>query len=120
MTTPTKTWPEAIEFLEEVGTWPREDQEELLRCADEIRARRAGVYRLSPEEHAGIERGLADARVGRFASDFLYRGGRRNRNSVHKACGPTTASGTRMSLKSLPAMQIAVRNTVSFWSNAIP
>jgi predicted transcriptional regulator len=52
-----------------VETWPLEDQEELVQYAREIRGRRTGVYELSGEERAGIERGLADMRAGRFATD---------------------------------------------------
>jgi hypothetical protein len=56
-------------LLEDVETWPPEDQEELVAYALEIRGRRTGVYRLSDDERAGIERGLADMRAGRFATD---------------------------------------------------
>jgi hypothetical protein len=56
-------------LLEEIETWPLEDQEELAEYAREIRGRRTGVYKLSEEERAGIERGLADMRAGRFATD---------------------------------------------------
>jgi hypothetical protein len=56
-------------LLEEVETWPPEDQEELAEYAQEIRRRRTGVYRLSNDERAGIERGLADLRARRFATD---------------------------------------------------
>jgi predicted transcriptional regulator len=56
-------------LLEELETWPLEDQEELAQYAREIRGRRTGVYELSEEERAGIERGLADMRAGRFATD---------------------------------------------------
>ena len=54
------------DLLKEVETWPPEDQEDLAEYAREIRARRTGVYRLSEEERAGIERGLADMRAGRL------------------------------------------------------
>jgi hypothetical protein len=56
-------------LLEEVETWPPEDQEDLAAYAREIRGRRTSVYRLSEDECAGIERGLADMRAGRFATD---------------------------------------------------
>jgi predicted transcriptional regulator len=56
-------------LLEEVQTWPLEDQEELAEYAREIRGRRTGVYRLSEDERSGIERGLADMHAGRFATD---------------------------------------------------
>ena len=50
-------------------TWPEEDQEALLAAAREIEAQRSGVYDATPEELAAVDRGLADAREGRFASD---------------------------------------------------
>jgi predicted transcriptional regulator len=56
-------------LLEEVETRPLEDQEELAQYAREIRGRRTGVYKLSEDERAGVERGLADMRAGRFATD---------------------------------------------------
>jgi predicted transcriptional regulator len=57
------------QLLEEVQTWPLEDQEELAQYAREIRGRRTGVYKLSEDERIGIERGLEDMRAGRFATD---------------------------------------------------
>ena len=59
----------AKKLLEEVETWPLEDQEELAEYAREIRGRRTGIYHLSEDERAGIDRGLADMRAGRFATD---------------------------------------------------
>jgi predicted transcriptional regulator len=56
-------------LLEDVETWPLEDQEELAEYAREIRERRTGVYELSADERAGIEQGLADMRAGRFATE---------------------------------------------------
>jgi hypothetical protein len=56
-------------LLERVRSWPQEDQEELAEAALEIEARRSGVYRLGDEERNAVERGIADARAGRFASD---------------------------------------------------
>jgi hypothetical protein len=43
--------------------WPPEDQ---ARC---IEAERAGSYHASESDLAAIDRGLDDARLGRFASD---------------------------------------------------
>jgi hypothetical protein len=51
--------------LESIRNWPQEDQEELIEFAREIEARRTGVYMLSEDERATIEK----ARQGRFASD---------------------------------------------------
>jgi predicted transcriptional regulator len=59
----------AKKLLEEVETWPLEDQEELAEYAREIRGRRTGIYQLSEDERTGIARGLADMRAGRFATD---------------------------------------------------
>jgi hypothetical protein len=56
-------------LLEQVASWPQEDQEELADYAREIEARRAGLYRMTDAERAGVERGLKALREGRFASD---------------------------------------------------
>jgi hypothetical protein len=56
-------------FLERVGSWPEEDQEELAEVAREIEARRKDIYRLSEAERQGIEKGLRAMREGRYASD---------------------------------------------------
>jgi predicted transcriptional regulator len=58
------------EVLERVETWPEEAQEELAEIAREIDAGlKGGSYRATPEELAGIDRGLKAAREGRFATD---------------------------------------------------
>jgi hypothetical protein len=58
------------EVLERVETRPEEDQEELAQIAREIDAGlKGGTYRATPEELAGIDRGLESAREDRFASD---------------------------------------------------
>ena len=51
--------------LEGVRSWPKEDQEELAEIAREIEAARAGVYVLSDDERAAIEK----SRSGPLASD---------------------------------------------------
>ena len=56
-------------MLERVATWPEQDQEELAEFAREIEARRTGVYVLDDDENAAIEKGLREAREGKFASD---------------------------------------------------
>jgi predicted transcriptional regulator len=61
--------PTTKQLMEQVASWPEEDQEELAEFAREIEARRTGVYPLSEEERAGIERGLQAMREGRFASE---------------------------------------------------
>jgi len=55
-------------ILNNVRSWPQEDQEELVDVAREIEARRIGVYRLSEDERKGIDRGLNAMRDGSFAS----------------------------------------------------
>lgn len=42
--------------LEEVRSWPQQDQEELAEVAREIEARRTGQYRTTPEEREAIAR----------------------------------------------------------------
>jgi hypothetical protein len=56
-------------LLEQVQSWPEEDQEELAGVAREIESRRTGVYRLSDEERAAVRAGMDDARRGNFASE---------------------------------------------------
>ena len=52
--------PSTRKILEQVESWPEEDQQELAR---EIEARRKGVYVLNDDERATI----AEARKGGFA-----------------------------------------------------
>ncbi len=42
-------------LLEQVESWPSEDQEELLEYAREIEARRNGVYHATPTELQTID-----------------------------------------------------------------
>lgn len=54
--------------MKRVETWPEEAQEELAGIALEIDAAlRGGAYPATPEELAGIDRGLQAAGDGRFA-----------------------------------------------------
>lgn len=57
------------DVLERVKSWPKEDQETLAEYAREIEAQRTGVYVMTGEERAAVERGLAQADRGEFASD---------------------------------------------------
>jgi hypothetical protein len=57
--------PAVKNILEQVASWPAEDQEELSELAREIEARRSGIYRLSDEERAAIDA----ARRGPLAAD---------------------------------------------------
>jgi predicted transcriptional regulator len=56
-------------ILEQVESWPEEDQEELAEYAREIEARRTGVYRMSDDERDAVRRGLAQADRGEFVPD---------------------------------------------------
>jgi len=47
--------PAAKRLLEQVESWPPEDQEELAEYAREIEARRTGVYCAMPAELAAID-----------------------------------------------------------------
>jgi hypothetical protein len=51
--------------LERVRSWPVEDQAELVEIAREIEAQRTGVYILTDDERAAIDK----SRHGRLASD---------------------------------------------------
>jgi hypothetical protein len=42
-------------LLETVRSWPEEDQEEFIKAAREIEARRTGSYRAAPEELQAID-----------------------------------------------------------------
>ena len=58
------------DVMQKVESWPDEAQEELaaiVRDMDEVL--RGAVYRATPDELAGIDRGLKAANEGRFASD---------------------------------------------------
>jgi hypothetical protein len=58
------------DVMERVESWPDEAQNELAEIARELEvAMRGGLYHPTPEELAGIDRGLKAAREGRFATD---------------------------------------------------
>ena len=64
-----KTKPLA-DILARVETWPPDVQDELAAFARELDAGVNGQdYRPTPDELAGIDRGLRDAKASRFASD---------------------------------------------------
>jgi hypothetical protein len=58
----------ARKLLEQVESWPEEDQEELAEYAREIEARRTGVYHASPEELSAIDEALGQVARGELAS----------------------------------------------------
>jgi hypothetical protein len=51
-------------LLEQVASWPEQDQDELAEYAREIEARLAGVYVRSDEEWADLQEGIAQATGG--------------------------------------------------------
>ena len=58
------------EVLERVETWPAHAQDQLAEIALDIETTlKAGDYDPTPEELAGIDRGLRAAAEGRFATD---------------------------------------------------
>lgn len=58
------------EALDRVETWPPEAQNELAELALELDAGvNGGTYHPTPDELAGIDRGLRAASEGRFASE---------------------------------------------------
>ena len=63
--------PSTKRLLEQVESWPEEDQEELVEYAREIEARRSGVYTMSDDERAAVRRGLAEADRGEFVPDDI-------------------------------------------------
>jgi hypothetical protein len=61
--------PAAKQILEQVASWPEEDQEELAELAREIQARRAGVYVVSDDERRAIEEALDELNQGKRVSE---------------------------------------------------
>ncbi len=58
------------DLFERARSWPTKAQEELEQLALEIEAELgAGTYTPTPEELAGIQRGLEDVAAERFATD---------------------------------------------------
>jgi len=58
------------EILERVEAWPADAQEQLAEFVLELDASlKDGEYQPTPEELAGIDRGLRDAAEGRFATE---------------------------------------------------
>jgi hypothetical protein len=60
--------PASKKLLEQVESWPPEDQEELIEFAREIEARRTGVYHVTPEELQAIDEALGQVARGQLAS----------------------------------------------------
>jgi len=60
--------PATKKLLEQVESWPRQDQEELAEYAREIEARRTGFYDATPEELAAIDEALGQVARGELAT----------------------------------------------------
>jgi hypothetical protein len=60
--------PTTKKLLEQVETWPPEDQDELAEYAREIAARRTGVYHATPEELQAIDEALGQVARGELTS----------------------------------------------------
>ncbi len=65
--------PTTRRLLEQVESWPAEDQEELAEYAREIEARRAGVYHATPQELASIDEAAAELDRGEVATEAEVR-----------------------------------------------
>ena len=65
--------PNTKKLLEQVESWPKEDQDELAEFAREIAARRSGVYVVNDEEEAAIREGLAELNRGEWMSEEAMR-----------------------------------------------
>lgn len=59
---------EIASILDRVAELPQEAHDELIESVAQIEAKYAGVYRLSEDERAALDRSLEDVRSGRFAS----------------------------------------------------
>ncbi len=63
-----------IDVLDRAQSWPQDAQVELERVALEIEAELTqSAYHATPEELAGIQRGLEAAEQGRFATEAEVR-----------------------------------------------
>jgi hypothetical protein len=60
--------PMTKKLLEQVESWPQEDQEELAEYVREIEARRTGVYHATAEELDAIDEALGQVARGKVAS----------------------------------------------------
>jgi hypothetical protein len=61
--------PKTQKLLEQVQSWPEEDQDELAEYARDIEARRTGVYYATPEELQAIDESIAELDRGEVASE---------------------------------------------------
>jgi predicted transcriptional regulator len=57
------------DILERAEAWPPQAQDMLMQVAIDIEAQLSGTYDATPEELAGIDRGLRDLAEGRYATE---------------------------------------------------
>jgi hypothetical protein len=65
--------PKTQKLLEQVQSWPEEDQDKLAEYARDIEARRTGVYYAAPEELQAIDEAIAELDRGEVASEAEVR-----------------------------------------------
>ena len=65
--------PTTKKLLEQVESWPQEDQDELAEYARAIEARRTGTYWATPDELAAIDEAIAELDRGEVASEAEVR-----------------------------------------------
>jgi hypothetical protein len=56
-------------LLQEIASWPEEDQQEIVEVAREIESRHTGIYRMSGTERAAVRQGVDAATAGHFAPE---------------------------------------------------
>lgn len=87
------------EVLERVEAWPSHIQNELAEFALELDAGfKDGEYEATPEELAGIDRGLRAATEGRFATDQQVEAAFAKFRGKSKSLTPRKHSRTSMQL----------------------
>jgi len=57
------------DFIKSAQSWPEEAQEEAVASLQSIEEEMRQPYELTAEDRRAIDRGLADAKTGRFVSD---------------------------------------------------
>jgi predicted transcriptional regulator len=60
--------PKTKRLIEQLASWPEEDQEELASYAREIEARRTGSYEATAEELDAIDEALGQVARGELAT----------------------------------------------------
>ena len=61
--------PKTQKLLEQVQSWPEEEQDELAEYARDIEARRTGLYRATADELQAIDEAIAELDRGEVASE---------------------------------------------------